>query len=127
MPSTYQPTVVGAPEDKNPGEPTKTDKPYVDIIRSDINDLDPAYYSETGKPTTIYFYSPEHKKLIRKIKRVGKKMEFVSDEEDTKGAPLAFGTKNSLMNYYKIPEEAFEALKKDPGDNPLTPTEPPKK
>ena len=91
------------------GEPVKTDKDYVDIIRSDI-EPDKKYIEETGVPTKIIYYCQDCKKII-KPKRIGKKFRFSCPE--CKGDNVAFGSEKSIKTYYKIPSAEPEPEKKD--------------
>ena len=90
--------------DEKIGEPTPTDKKYIDIIRSDT-EVDKKYVEDTGIPAKIIYYCLDCKKLI-KPKRVGKKFQFSCTE--CKGKNVAFGSLTSIANYYKIPESELE-------------------
>ncbi|MFH1012821.1 MAG: hypothetical protein V1760_03690, partial [Candidatus Peregrinibacteria bacterium] len=81
------------------GEPQATDKDYLNIIRSDVP-LDSHYIKDTGIPAKIVYYCPECEKLIAP-KRIGKKFRFSCQE--CKCDAVAFGTEESIGNYYRIP------------------------
>lgn len=105
MPTPYEPTVKGAPEDLHPGQPSPTDKKYVDIIKSDVEDIDPKLMEGTGIPANIVYYCSDCKALIEP-KRIGKKFRFSCMK--CKGSNVAFGTKKSIVNYYRLPESESE-------------------
>ena len=75
-----------------------TDKEYVDIVRSDV-EKDKAFTEADGTPAKIVYYCRECKKPVSP-KRIGKKLSFKCTECD-KG-PIAFGTEESIKNYYNV-------------------------
>lgn len=83
--------------DEKAGEPKPIDKPYVEIIRSD-NKVDKQYIDEAGLPAKIIYFCRDCDKIV-KPKRIGKKFEFSC--ADCKGNNVAFGSEQSIMNYYK--------------------------
>ncbi len=87
-----------ASTDGQAGEPGSIDKDYIDIVRSDV-DIDKAFIKDTGIPAKIFYFCKDCKKMI-KPKRVGKKFRFSCTE--CKGSNVAFGSKESINNYYKI-------------------------
>ena len=86
--------------DEQAGEPTPTDKEYIDIIKSNV-EIDKKFIEETGHPAKIIYFCQDCKKLI-KPKRIGKKFQFSC--ADCKGANVSFGSEKSIANYYKIPQ-----------------------
>ncbi len=96
-----------ASDDINPGEPQKVDKDYIEIIESNVDDKDPKIFSDQGVSADLYYYSPEHKKIVWQVKRQGKKLKFTSAEEDSKGSALVWGTQRSLQSFYKLQDEDF--------------------
>ncbi len=81
-----------------PGKPGETDKEYVDIIKSDV-ETDAKYIKDTGEPAKIIYYCRDCEKII-KPKRIGKKLRFTCDE--CKGNNVAFGSEQSIANFYRI-------------------------
>lgn len=90
-----------ASTDDHAGEPTPIDKEYVDIIRSDV-DIDKKFIKDTGLPAKIIYFCRDCEKVI-KPKRIGKKFQFSCTE--CKGNNVAFGSEQSIQNYYKIPQK----------------------
>ena len=84
--------------DEQPGKPVPTDKEYVDIIKSDV-DVDKKFVKDTGIPAKIVYYCRDCEKLITP-KRIGKKLRFSCSE--CKGENVAFGSEQSIMNFYHI-------------------------
>lgn len=76
-----------------------TDKEYTEIIRSNNVEVDQSYLENEGRAAKIVYYCQECKKPVTP-KRIGKKLSFKCSECD-KG-PLAFGTEESIKNYYNI-------------------------
>jgi len=89
MPSTEQ----------RSGEPKPANKDYIEIIKSS-RPVDPQYIKDTGLPAKIAYYCRDCKKFV-KPKRVGKKFQFSCAECNHDN--VAFGSEQSLRNYYKIP------------------------
>ena len=86
-------------EDKAENKPNcPTDREYIDIIRSE-SEIDKSYLTETGQPAKIAYYCRECKKTVIP-KRIGKKLSFRCSECNKEG--VAFGTENSITNYYNI-------------------------
>jgi len=75
-----------------------TDKPYVDIIQSDLV-IDKKFIDETGQPAKIVYYCRACKKTVAP-KRIGKKLSFKCGECDKE--IVAFGTESSITSYYNI-------------------------
>ena len=73
------------------------DKEYTEIIKSEV-ETDKAYIKDEGQPAKIVYYCKDCKKAVAP-KRLGKKLSFKCGECD-KG-PVAFGTEESINNYYK--------------------------
>ena len=86
-----------ASTDEKIGEPIPTDKDYVDIIRSDVK-IDKKFIEDTGIPAKIIYFCKDCKKNITP-KRIGKKFKFSCSE--CKGSNVAFGSEESINNYYK--------------------------
>ncbi|MBN2087017.1 hypothetical protein JW758_01585 [Candidatus Peregrinibacteria bacterium] len=84
--------------DNLPGKPGHTDKEYVDIIKSDV-ETEAKYTNDTGEPAKIIYYCRDCEKLV-KPKRVGKKLRFTCEE--CKGSNVAFGSEQSIANFYRI-------------------------
>lgn len=90
--------------DEKSGEPQPIEKPYTEIIRSDIK-ADPQFIADTGLPAKIVYYCPDCKKLVAP-KRIGKQFRFSCQE--CQGNRVAFGTEDSVGHFYRIP-----GMKKD--------------
>lgn len=87
--------------DEKVGEPKPINKEYVDIIQSDT-EIDDKYIKETGIPAKIIYYCKDCNKVITP-KRIGKRFQFSCSE--CKGNNVAFGSEQSISNYYKIPQK----------------------
>jgi hypothetical protein len=91
--------------DTRSSEPKPVEKDYVEIIKSDVK-VDKQYVSETGIAARIVYYCRDCKKLVRP-ERVGKKFKFKCT--DCKGENVAFGSEQSIRNFYRLPEEKTES------------------
>lgn len=90
------------------GEPQPTDKNYIDIIRSELK-VNPEYIKDPGVPAKIVYFCPQCKKLITP-KRIGKKFRFSCAE--CRFDEIAFGTEESITNYYRLPGAPKTEIKK---------------
>ena len=79
-------------------KPEEEDRDYVEIIKSDI-EIDKKFIDETGTPAKIIYFCKDCEKLVTP-KRIGKKLRFKCDE--CKGENVAFGTEESIHNFFKI-------------------------
>jgi len=94
--------------DERVGEPKPIDKEYTEIIKSNTV-VDKKFILETGLPAHIVYYCRDCQKLT-KPKRVGKKFIFAC--EVCKGQNVAFGSDQSIRNYYRLPAEGAPEKKK---------------
>jgi ribosomal protein L37AE/L43A len=86
------------PQDTTAKVNAPTDKEYVEIIKSD-SVIDKAFIEQEGKAAKIVYYCTECKKPVTP-KRIGKKLSFKCSECEK--SPIAFGTEESIKNYYNI-------------------------
>lgn len=94
--------------DEKIGEPKKIEKPYTDIIRSDVK-VEREYVEDPGLPIKIVYYDKAEKKLVKTPRRIGKKLQFKNPDTNE---ILAFGSERSVANYYRVPELRAETTSK---------------
>lgn len=80
---------------------------YVEIVHSNVKNLNPQIIQEEGQPADLVFYCRNCKKVIEKPERITKTLRFKCPEcgQDR----VSFGGRESVQNYYKLREERREA------------------
>jgi predicted SprT family Zn-dependent metalloprotease len=85
--------------DVRAGEPKPTDKEYTEIIKSSTV-VDKKFVNETGQAAKIIYFCRDCQKITTP-KRIGKKFKFacsICSKEN-----VAFGSEQSIRNYYRLP------------------------
>ena len=80
---------------------------YLDIIQSNVKDLDPQKTTGEGSPADITFYCRICKTIIEKPERIAKTLRFKCT--GCNQSRVAFGGRQSVQNYFKLREERTEA------------------
>lgn len=81
---------------------------YLEIIKSNV-DIDSSFVKDTGKPAVIKYYCKDCHAFV-KPRRVGKKFRFGCSE--CKGDNVAFGSQQSLENYFLSKSEKLKLKNK---------------
>ena len=89
---------VGQPNNGLTEKPSAEHRDYLEIIKSDI-EIDKKFIENTGSPAKIVYFCKDCEKLVSP-KRIGKKLKFKCD--NCKGENVAFGTEQSIHNFFKI-------------------------
>ena len=86
------------PEDVVEKIPLKKDMDFLKAVELSEN-ASSEYVENTGQPAKIVYFCQDCEKIITP-KRVGKRFRFSCSE--CKGTNVAFGSEQSIMNYYRI-------------------------
>lgn len=95
---------IAQPDSGLAEKPPAEHRDYLEIIKSDV-EIDKKFIEGTGNPAKIIYYCKDCAKIIAP-NRIGKKLSFKCD--DCKGENVAFGTEQSIYNFYdiKTPEKS---------------------
>lgn len=84
---------------------------YVDIVKSEVKELDSKFITGEGQPANIVYYcrNKECRKMIERPQRIAKTLRFKCPECGQER--IAFGNQESIENYYRLKNERATSKK----------------